>query len=359
MIIGSKNKGDWSEFYVMLYLLGTRNLYTADESLQRLENVYFPVKRVLRNDEPNENVDFVLEDVDRVDIYLNESLVRTMTSSEFKEESDLLYADIVSGSGSFDIPRSETFLNNIHLKRLAAPSTDIADIKMELHDTYTGIDQVMGFSAKSYIGGAPTLLNASGATNFVYEVIGLTDTQMDEINAIEGRTKILDRIRTISNLGGSLTYIKPSNNTFAENLMMVDSNMEIIISEMLLYSYTSGVMDCKEIIEYLESNNPLQYPRDGAYVYKFKQFLCAKALGMEPSAQWSGEDDANGGFIVAKNDGEVLAYHLYNRDKFKKYLFENTKFERGSTSRHGYATIYKVEDKMYINLNLQIRFKQI
>jgi len=199
MIIGSKNKGDWSEFYVMLYLLGTRNLYTADESLQRLENVYFPVKRVLRNDEPNENVDFVLEDVDRVDIYLNESLVTTMTSSEFKEESDLLYADIVSGSGSFDIPRSETFLNNIHLKRLAAPSTDIADIKMELHDTYTGIDQVMGFSAKSYIGGAPTLLNASGATNFVYEVIGLTDTQMDEINAIEGRTKILDRIRTISN----------------------------------------------------------------------------------------------------------------------------------------------------------------
>ena len=63
------------------------------------------------------------------------------------------------------------------------------------------------------------------------------------------------------------------------------------------------------------------------------------------------------GFIVVKNDGEVLAYHLYNRDKFKKYLFDNTKFERGSTSRHEYATIYKSDGKMFINLNLQIRFK--
>lgn len=357
MIIGSKNKGDWSEFYVMLYLLGTRNLYTADESLQKLEDVYFPVKRVIRNDKLGENVDFILEDINRVDIYWNESLVRSMTSAEFKDEADLLYDDIVAGSGSFDIPRSEKFLNDIYLKRLAAPATDIADIKMELHDTYTGIDQVMGFSAKSYIGGAPTLLNASGATNFVYEVTGLTDTQMDEVNAIEGRTKILDRIRTINDLYGKLTYVKTFNNTFAENLMMIDSNMEAIIAEMLLYSYSSGVMDCREIIEYLEINNPLGYSRSGAYTYKFKQFLCAKALGMEPSSQWSGEDDANGGFIVAKNNGEVLAYHLYNRDKFKKYLFDNTKFERGSTSRHGYATIYKVDDKMFINLNLQIRFK--
>lgn len=355
MIEGSKNKGDWSEFYVMLYLLGTRNLYTADESLQRLENIYFPIKRILREDEPGENIDFVLNDVDRVEIYLNTTLMRTMTSAEFMEEAELLYRDIVAGAG--DIPRSEAFLNSLGLHRLAAPPTDITDVKLELHDTYTGIDQVMGFSAKSYIGGAPTLLNASGATNFVYEVIGLTGEQATAINNINSRTKILDRIRKIYELGGTLNYIKTQNSTFAGNLMMIDSNMEAIIAEMLLYSYTQGVMDCKTIIETMETSNPLNYPRTGAYIYKFKQFLCAKALGLEPSVQWSGEDDANGGFIVAKSNGDVLAYHLYNRDKFKKYLYENTKFERGSTSRHGYASIYTVDGKMYINLNLQIRFK--
>ena len=85
--------------------------------------------------------------------------------------------------------------------------------------------------------------------------------------------------------------------------------------------------------------------------------LCAKALGMEPGSEWSGEDTANGGYIVAKANGEVVAYHLYNRDRFKQYLFENTKMERGSTARHGYASIYKENGKMYMNLNLQIRFK--
>lgn len=78
---------------------------------------------------------------------------------------------------------------------------------------------------------------------------------------------------------------------------------------------------------------------------------------MEPGTVWSGDDNANGGYIVAKSDGEVLAYHLYNRDKFKQYLLENTKLERGSTSKHNYASIYKENGKMYINLNLQIRFK--
>lgn len=357
MIIGSKNKGDWSEFYIMLYLLGTRNLYTADESLQRLDNIYFPIKRVIRTDIPNESIDFVLNGVDRVEIYLNSTLMRSMTSMEFMVEAQLLYTDILNGSGSFDIPRSENFLNNLGLQRLAAPSTEIADVKLELHDTYTGLDQIMGFSAKSYIGGAPTLLNASGATNFVYEITGLSDDQADVINAITGRTKIIDRIRAISASGGNLRYVRTQNRVFSGNLMMIDSNMESIIAEMLLCSYSQGITDCKRIIEILETSNPLQYPRAGAYEYKFKQFLCAKALGMEPSIEWSGEDEANGGFIVAKANGDVLAYHLYNRDKFKKYLYENTKFERSSTSRHGYASIYKIDDRMFINLNLQVRFK--
>ncbi len=357
MIIGSKNKGDWSELYTLLYLIGKRKLYAADESLNKIENFCFPIKRVIREDELQEKVDFILSDVSRVEIYVNDTLTETMSSEEFLTEARALYSDILKGSGSFDIPHGEEFLNRIHLYRLAAPSTDITDIKMELHDTCTGIDQIMGFSIKSYLGGAPTLLNASGATNFIYEVNGLTDVQMNEINKIDSRTKIIDRIKAIMDYGGSLEYDKTQSNVFSGNLMMIDSKMEKIIAEMLLHSYMFGEMNCKTIIEKIEADNPLRYPREGAYAHKFKQFLCAKALGMDPGVQWSGEDNANGGYIVAKSDGEVLAYHLYNRDKFKQYLFDNTKFERASTSKHGYAVLYKIGNKMYVNLNLQIRFK--
>ena len=78
---------------------------------------------------------------------------------------------------------------------------------------------------------------------------------------------------------------------------------------------------------------------------------------MDPSSIWSGIDDANGGYIVAKCNGEALAYRLDNRDKFEQYLFDNTKMERTSTTRHGYSTLYMEIGEMIINLNLQIRFK--
>ncbi|OIR23956.1 HpaII family restriction endonuclease [Bathymodiolus thermophilus thioautotrophic gill symbiont] len=38
------------------------------------------------------------------------------------------------------------------------------------------------------------------------------------------------------------------------------------------------------------------------------------------------------------------------------YLYENTKFESASSSRHNYGKIYQQEGEMYFNLNLQIRF---
>ena len=357
MIIGSKNKGDWSEFYVLLYLLGTRKLCAADEQLNKIGTFYFPINKIIRNDAPEQHVDFSLTGIDEVEIYFNEALIRKMTSNEFLEEAKMLYNDIPLGKGSFDIPHGEAFLNMIELKRLAAPPTDITDIKMELHDTNTGIDQTMGFSIKSYIGGPPTLLNASGATNFIYEVTGISSEKANEINNIETREKILDRIISIFSNGGKLTYQKISNENFSNNLLMIDSKMEEMLSELVKYSYCSNEKDCQNLIEYLEEINPLNFPRKGVYIYKFKQFLCAKALGMEPAKNWGGEDDANGGYIVAKSDGEVLAYHLYNRDRFKQYLYENVKLERPSTTRHNYAKIYEEDGKMYINLNLQIRFK--
>jgi len=357
MIIGSKNKGDWSEFYVLVYLLGSRNLYTADEALNKIPSLYFPIKRVFRKENADNEVEYVLNNSNGVDIYLNKMFGKTVSSQDFVNEAALLLKDIPSGNSSFAIAHGEAFLNGIYLNKLAAPSTEISDIEMELHDSITGYDQIMGFSIKSYLGGAPTLLNASGATNFIYEVTGLTDLQMDEINSIDTRTKIVDRIAAIKSKGGRMEFHKPVNDVFRGNLLMIDSKMEEIISEVLLYSYTSNEIDCRTIINKLEELNPMNYPRKGLYIYKFKKFLCAKALGLDPSKVWDGIDNANGGYIVAKSNGEVLAYHLYNRDKFEQYLFDNTKLERASTSRHNYASIYKENGRMYINLNLQIRFK--
>ena len=45
------NKGEWSELYVLLYLLGTGRLYAANEKVQRLQDVYFPILKMMRDDQ--------------------------------------------------------------------------------------------------------------------------------------------------------------------------------------------------------------------------------------------------------------------------------------------------------------------
>ena len=77
---------------------------------------------------------------------------------------------------------------------------------------------------------------------------------------------------------------------------------------------------------------------------------------MLPGTVWTGKADATGGYIVVKEDGDVLCYHLYNRNEFEDYLLNNTRFERASASRHDFAKVYKINNDYFINLNLQIRF---
>lgn len=71
---------------------------------------------------------------------------------------------------------------------------------------------------------------------------------------------------------------------------------------------------------------------------------------------WIGLEEANGGYIIVKDNSEVLCYHLYERNELKNYLYNNTRFETASTSRYNTGKIYEADGKQFINLALQIRF---
>lgn len=358
MINGSKNKGDWSEFYALLYLIGERQLYSADKDLNRMPGFYFPIQRVIRTEDKDKLVEYVLSGKQAVEIYAGGELIKSMTSDEFRKEARMLFHDLSQAKGAqFTIPHAESFLNKIELDKLGASSTEVTDIKIDLHDVHTGINQVMGFSIKSYVGGAPTLLNASEATNFVFRINRINDDIMNYVNSIETRAKIQDRIEYINSISMDWEFMGVTSKVFASNLQMIDSSMEKILAGLVKCSYFSNELSCRALINTIKKRNPLHYYRSDIYEYKFKKFLAAKALGMNPSHEWDGLDEANGGYIVVKDDGDVLAYHLYNRNELEQYLFDSTRLERASTSRHNYAKIYKQAGHYYINLNLQIRFK--
>lgn len=356
MITG--NKGEWSEAYVLLRLLAQGRMYAANEHLEQIDNMYFPIIKILREEIKDRKCEYAVDDSNRkIDIYYNGQLVKSHSQAQFNSEADYLYDKIVEGgSRAFAIEHTEEFLKEIGCERLAAPSSDKTDISMQIYDINTGYSPVCGFSIKSEIGNAPTLINATGATNFIYEVEGLSDEQIESINAIDTRTKIRDRMDRIFNEAASVKFVKVNSSIFSNNLMLIDSRLHEIVAEALVCHYKDGLGTCKDVVAALEESNPLDFPAQGYYNYKFKELLCCAALGMTPATAWDGHDEANGGYIVVTSAGKVLAYHIYNRDFFKEYLLNNTKYERASTSRHGFASLYKDNGKTYVKLNLQIRF---
>lgn len=347
------NKGEWSELYVLLRLLSTGKIYTADDKLCKIDSMFFPILKIIRED-----LEYIIKLNDiKIEIYINQKLNKEILMSEFETQADHLYQEILQGGNrAFSIPQIQSFMKIIKCSRLAAPSNTKTDITMQIHDIHTGYNPICGFSIKSNLGASPTLINASKSTNFVYEIIGLSDEQFNEINQIETNQKINDRMNRIFNDSTYVKFLQTNNDTFACNLTLIDSLLTSLISYCLLYHYRFGVTKLSDIIEMIEQDNPLNYPNEGFYEFKIKKFLCAAALGMTPSKNWSGQDDATGGYIVVNVDGDVLAYHIYNRNSFETYLLNNTKFERGSTSRHDYAQLYKKNGKMLLNLNLQVRF---
>ncbi|MCI7496430.1 MAG: HpaII family restriction endonuclease [Prevotella sp.] len=51
--------------------------------------------------------------------------------------------------------------------------------------------------------------------------------------------------------------------------------------------------------------------------------------------------------------------YFYNRNDVEDYLYHNTRFERGSRTRHSFGSLFRgIDGNVFIRLNLQIRFKK-
>lgn len=352
----SGNKGEWSEVYTLFKLLAEKKLFIGDENQQRIEDLYYPIVQILRFEEENKITYTVKDDII---IETNGGDKFSVNVTRFREKALDLLHHIQDNSGSFEIPSIVEFMREVRCTKLKADSTDKADIKIVIHDQRTQTEHLLGYSIKSYLGGTPTLINASGSTNFKFKIVGLNSIPIEEINAIDTRSKIQDRIKTIYDNGGRLVFDKVVSSTFSNNLTLVDSLLPTIVAEMLLCKFHKGKSLIKEICDDLFLTNPCNYDLVGNphfYEYKIKRFLLEAALGMVPNTAWDGNYDANGGYIVVRDDGEIICYHIYDKTLFENYLFNTTKLDTPSSSRHSFGVIEVENDEMFFKLNLQVRF---
>ena len=350
----TKNKGEWTELLVLVKVLLEKKLFLADENLNT-KNVSFKINKVTTH---NLDFDFFLSDLSSILIKnkTNQTERKVNISDIITPEILHLLVDKIKDSAqTFDVPEFNIIQDTLGLSVVkGGNSNQKADILLNIeNDTIQKENE--GFGIKSYLGSKPTLLNASGNTNFIFKINRLDKSYIDEINAIDTATKLKDRINKIEKLGGIFEYAGAEKDVMDFNLKMVDSEMPSIIGKILLCFYKDRISSLESISnKLLEGNNS----KDSKILLttKLKKLLVDILLGFFAGTKWNGSYESNG-TIVMKNNGDCVGFHIIDLDALKNYLFKNIKLDTPSTTRHRFGKLYLEKDgNLYFKLNLQLRF---
>jgi len=357
------NKGEWSEFYAFVKILGDRELLAANSDLTPDYENSYGILKVLRDDAETSRT-YDLSDDAQIAITTRSLLGRETSEISYQDiqsRTPRLFKEIVASSGaSFRLHSAEELMGLLKCGKIKAASGKKGDIEILVHDYVTNKENKVEFSIKSYLGGLPTLLNASKPTNFKFRVTGFSG-DVDTVNEISTGRKVMDRLKAVKQAGGAFTLSGMHSPVFKRNLLKIDSAMPLFLGQFLLLFFAGEARTMEELTKRVaEDGTALDSLGDPFNFedlkYKMKQLLINVALGMVPATDWTGFLKADGGYIVVKEDGDVVCFHIYNIDQLGEYLFNNTKLETASTDRHGFAALYSEGNDLFMNLNLSIRF---
>jgi len=376
----SYNQGEWSEVYIFFKVMSDRKLYTADADFNPIKDVYLDVLSVIREEVKGEVYKYKTGET--VTILLNGEPVDKVPVAEFVKYKNVLWKLLEENTETtFSSEEVESFLNSIFIYNPKSPAHIISrfcggtvDIMIETQDR-SGVNRILGFSCKSDLRSSSTLLNASGDnTNFVFEVTGpMDDEKMNKFNSIFKETvrkgKVCydiatsDRMKYLHDVGCDLTFVDTTKPLAKKNLVMCGGmEMPSIVAGMLKkfyfenFSSTTSIVDC---IDYLAETDFAGYGFDdvkNTYRGKVAQLLLCTFTGMRLGSAWNGRQEVNGGYIVVKNNGDVVAFHSTIADEFKDFLVAKMIMESPSHSRHKDMVIYKEGSRYFLKLALQLRF---
>ena len=377
MITG--NKGEWSELYVLVKLLSDGVLYQSDSSLNKdLDNAYEIVKAF------KEESDYTLEfaRTDLITVRKKQEIISQIGFDQLRVVAENLYQGILNGKGrAFEISEVKEFIDRVLIKKLKAKSTEKADIKLRIYDHRLAKETDLGFSIKSLLGGNSTLFNTGKGNNFIFDVENRLEQSLKEFNKYtysppDKSSKISFRLKELNKLKARFSFNAIESKQLWRNLKMVDGDLPEILAWALYYRWLNRESTLNKVVEILEKNDPMSF-YDGKtssqklYEYKLKRFLTEVAMGMTSEKPWMGEYDSFGGVIMAKKDGDVICFHIYDFNLFRNYLIENTMFEQPSTSEdpenpgqvnpnskknYRYGWLYEENNQLKFKINLQIRF---
>lgn len=355
------NKGEWSEIYVFLRAMADGKIHLGDPDLKVILDRYLTVISILRKENNNKNRNYTRDSQVIVTDEDGKELTH-VTIAEFRDHAIRLFKQLSESQGSsFSFTETEKFLRQICVESLKADSRSKCDITIKVHDSKTNLEQLRGFSIKSFLGGSPTLLNPGSYTNFVFSIDGnLNDSDIIYINSLQ---KVSQRVQEIIKRGAKLKFVSIAEEKFQNNLDMLNPDLAKILANLLVLKYSgNGSSSLEFMCSSLDKDDPLHkgehLSKNHYYTVQMKRFLLEIAMGMTPGKEWTGSSSEVGGYIVVKNSGDIVCYDMIERTIFEDYLIRNTYLDTPSTTRYNFGNIYGESGvSLRINLNLQIRFK--
>ncbi len=355
------NKGEWSEPYALLKLIADGKLYVGDEYFNKIEGVCYQILKIIRYEKERSLEFSYLNDI--VVISGGNEVLKIPISKFVNGANECLKCINASkkGKGTFELPSIKKLLASLSINTLKAKSKLKNDITIQIFDEKSFLEPQLGFSIKSQLGRPSTLLNASNATNFTFSLMGknLKKNQINKINCVREFSEKLDLLHSY---GAYLKFDKVDNSIFKSNLQTIDYYFDQILSEILILFYSNRISSENSVAKFINNvskSNPLGYDlaiNSKMYELSMKKFLTDYALGMRAAEVWQRDYEATGGYLIVKNDGELICYHFYFMKSFENYLFNNTKLETPDPNRHKFGKIYADNGILKLKLNLQIRF---
>lgn len=379
------NKGEWSELYAFARILADGKLHQSNLQLEKDGENCYEVIKAYRED-PSGTNEYVRSSViqffrvkDETRKYLGELPIEF-----FEESADKLLKGTIAGSGkSFSVDSAQTFIESAKIEKLTALSNNKSDIRLRIYDHRLAKETDLGFSIKSMLGKDSTLFNTGLGNNFIFSIAGSLDRSIIQFNrdtyAPEGRkSKMSLRIQELERLGLSLRFVGIQSRQLWLNLKMIDGDLPEILAYALLFRYKFEKNSVMDVVNLLEEHDPMSlYPEKRTnqklYENKIARFLTESAMGMTSETEWLGDYDATGGAIICKRNGDVLCFHVYDFNLFRKYLLTNTRFEQPSTGedednpgtkrtkkgtkKFYFGWVYEGNTGLEMKLNLQVRFK--
>jgi hypothetical protein len=355
----SRNRGELSELYVLARTLSDRTIQT--DSGQRKSDE-LTIYKVFRNFGDSE-LEFLILGADVRIVSQTPSLISGSAPSVSRQRIGQLADELLKQLQSNkklptlkSIPSAMELMELLEISKVSSSNRTKSDIGIVVHDPVHSTTVTRYFSIKSRIGSAPSLVNSSKATRFRYQLDPRVSTELiRELNEL----KPAKLVRAICDQGVQLQYVG-TDDRFSDNLNLLDGHLERLVAECLLSSYVGRGRDVADVVERVAKENPLGLSNVNsttAYKLKFLQFLQNVSLGMTAIEPWDGALSVTGGFIEVLRDGSLHFYHPEDQKLLREHLWISTKFDTPSTSRHDFGFIFVEQNKQYLELNLQIRYK--